>query len=178
MLFDSEVIPLIRRILRLRNELGVNYAGVGVILELMSRIEALEARIRELENALVSITGFEDREAVILSEDFFSMDINKFTTKSQEALQAAETKAIRFGHIEVDGEHLLLAMLEQPDGLAPRLFQKMDIPVDRMRERLEQELNRKPRVSGPGVEPRQNIYNQPLEQAAYRCAGAGPETQG
>ena len=81
------------------------------------------------------------------------MDINKFTTKSQEALQAAETKAIRFGHIEVDGEHLLLAMLEQPDGLTSRLFQKMDVPVDRMRERLEEELNRKPHVSGPGVEP-------------------------
>jgi ATP-dependent Clp protease ATP-binding subunit ClpB len=85
------------------------------------------------------------------------MDINKFTTKSQEALQAAETKAIRFGHIEVDGEHMLLAMLEQPDGLTSRLFQKMDIPVDRMRERLEDELNRKPRVSGPGVE-RGKIY--------------------
>ncbi|MGC8491885.1 MAG: ATP-dependent chaperone ClpB [Syntrophobacteraceae bacterium] len=81
------------------------------------------------------------------------MDINKFTTKSQEALQAAETKAIRFGHIEVDGEHLLLALLEQADGLATRLFKKMDIPVESMRERLEQELNRKPRVSGPGVEP-------------------------
>jgi|SRR5208282_6446600 len=50
LIFDSEVIPLLRRILRLRNELGVNYAGVGVILELMSRLEALEARIRELEN--------------------------------------------------------------------------------------------------------------------------------
>ncbi|MGP8195427.1 MAG: chaperone modulator CbpM [Syntrophobacteraceae bacterium] len=36
--------------LRLRNELGVNYAGVGVILELMSRLDALETRIRELEN--------------------------------------------------------------------------------------------------------------------------------
>ncbi len=49
LLFDSGVIPLIRRILRLRNELGVNYAGVGVILELTSRLEAMEARIRELE---------------------------------------------------------------------------------------------------------------------------------
>jgi ATP-dependent Clp protease ATP-binding subunit ClpB len=81
------------------------------------------------------------------------MDINKFTTKSQEALQAAETKAIRFGHIEVDGEHLLLALLEQSDGLASRLLKKMEIPVDAMRHRLEDELNRKPRVSGPGVEP-------------------------
>lgn len=81
------------------------------------------------------------------------MDINKFTIKSQEAMQAAETKATRFGHVEVDGEHLLLAMLEQPEGLAPRLLQRMEIPVDRMRQRLEEELNRKPRVSGPGIEP-------------------------
>ncbi|MGA2224513.1 MAG: chaperone modulator CbpM [Syntrophobacteraceae bacterium] len=49
--FDSEVIPLIRRILRLRNELGVNYAGIGVILDLISRLEVLEARIRDLESA-------------------------------------------------------------------------------------------------------------------------------
>lgn len=85
------------------------------------------------------------------------MDINRFTNKSQEALQAAETKAIRYGHQEVDGEHLLLAMLEQSDGLAPRLFQKMDIPVQRMRARLEEELDKKPRVSGSGVE-RGKIY--------------------
>ena len=44
-------------------------------------------------------------------------------------------------------------MLEQPDGLAPRLLRKMEISVDRMRERLEEELSKKPRVSGPGVEP-------------------------
>lgn len=52
--FEPEVIPLIRRILRLRNELGVNYAGIGVILELMSRIELLEAQIRKLEQQLFS----------------------------------------------------------------------------------------------------------------------------
>ncbi|MDR3568038.1 MAG: chaperone modulator CbpM [Syntrophobacteraceae bacterium] len=49
--FDPEVVPLIGRILRLRNELGVNYAGVGVILELIARIEALESRVRELEGS-------------------------------------------------------------------------------------------------------------------------------
>jgi DNA-binding transcriptional MerR regulator len=48
-LFQVDVVPLIRRILRLRNELGVNYAGIGVILELMAKIESLEAQIRELE---------------------------------------------------------------------------------------------------------------------------------
>ena len=50
------------------------------------------------------------------------MDFSKFTTKSQEAVQAAQTMAIRFGHIEVDGEHLLLALLDQPDGLVPKLL--------------------------------------------------------
>ena len=49
-LFHVDVVPLIRRIMRLRNHLGVNYAGVGVILELMDRIESLESHIRELEN--------------------------------------------------------------------------------------------------------------------------------
>ncbi|MFZ2446542.1 MAG: ATP-dependent chaperone ClpB [Syntrophobacteraceae bacterium] len=85
------------------------------------------------------------------------MDINKFTLKSQEAVQAAETKATRFGHIEVDGEHLLLALLEQPDGLAGKLLQRLEVPVDQVRRRLEEELGKKPRVSGPGVE-RGKIY--------------------
>ncbi|MBP8645444.1 MAG: hypothetical protein KBH99_04900 [Syntrophobacteraceae bacterium] len=52
-LFTVDVVPLIRKILRLRNELGVNYAGIGVILELMAHIESLEARIRELEERIL-----------------------------------------------------------------------------------------------------------------------------
>ncbi|HQN18912.1 MAG TPA: chaperone modulator CbpM [Syntrophobacteraceae bacterium] len=48
-LFPVDVVPVVRRILRLRNHLGVNYAGIGVILELMARIEFLENQVRELE---------------------------------------------------------------------------------------------------------------------------------
>ena len=61
------------------------------------------------------------------------MDPNKLTQKSQEALNAAQTKALRYGHQEVDGEHLFLALLEQPEGLVPRLFSKMDIPVEQLK---------------------------------------------
>ena len=50
------------------------------------------------------------------------MDPNRLTQKSQEALHDAQTKALRFGHTEVDGEHLLQALLDQPEGLAPRLL--------------------------------------------------------
>ncbi len=92
------------------------------------------------------------------------MDLNKFTIKSQEALQQAQTKAIRYGHIEVDGEHLMLALLEQADGLVPSLLKRMEVPVDDFRQRLEEELERKPRISGPGVEPGKVYITQRLNK--------------
>jgi len=97
------------------------------------------------------------------------MDLNRFTIKSQEAVQAAQTKALRYGHTEVDGEHLLLVLLEQPDGLIPRLFQRMDVPVDRMKERLEQEVERKPRVSGPGIEAGKVYISQRLSRLLVKA---------
>jgi ATP-dependent Clp protease ATP-binding subunit ClpB len=80
------------------------------------------------------------------------MDINRMTQKSQDALQAAQTKAMKYGHVEVDGEHLLLALLEQEGGLVPRLLQRIDVPVDSFREAVRGELEKRPAVSGPGVE--------------------------
>ena len=55
------------------------------------------------------------------------MDPNKLTQKTQEALHDAQTKALRYGHTEVDVEHLLLALLDQPEGLVPRLLAGMDV---------------------------------------------------
>ena len=49
-LFDRDVVTLINKIIRLRNELGINYSGIGVVLELLERIDFLETRIRDLEN--------------------------------------------------------------------------------------------------------------------------------
>jgi ATP-dependent Clp protease ATP-binding subunit ClpB len=98
-----------------------------------------------------------------------TMDLNKFTTKSQEAIQAAQTKAIRFGHMEVEGEHLLLALVEQADGLIPRLLQRMEVPLDRLRDRLDQDLERKPRVSGPGIEPGKIYLSQRLNRLLVKA---------
>ncbi|HEX5926862.1 MAG TPA: ATP-dependent chaperone ClpB [Baekduia sp.] len=78
------------------------------------------------------------------------MDPNRLTQKSQEALHDAQTKALRFGHTEVDVEHLLLALLDQPDGLVARLLARMDVDVDGLRHATEQTLQRRPRVSGSG----------------------------
>jgi len=48
--FERDVVPQINKIIRLRNELGINYSGIGVILDLLERIDFLETRIRDLEN--------------------------------------------------------------------------------------------------------------------------------
>jgi ATP-dependent Clp protease ATP-binding subunit ClpB len=92
------------------------------------------------------------------------MDINKLTQKSQEALQSAQTKALRFGHQEVDVEHLLLALLEQPEGLIPRLLTRMDVPSAQLLAEVERELSRRPSVSGPGAEAGKVYITQRLQK--------------
>jgi ATP-dependent Clp protease ATP-binding subunit ClpB len=79
------------------------------------------------------------------------MDPNKLTQKTQEALHDAQTKAMRFGHTEIDVDHLLLALLEQSDGLAGRLLARMDVSVPALREATERAQESRPRVSGPGA---------------------------
>ncbi len=81
------------------------------------------------------------------------MDINKLTQKSQEALAEAQAKATAYGHVEVDGEHLLYALLTQENGLVPRILTRMDVDLDALLKAAEAELDRRPRVSGPGAEP-------------------------
>ncbi|WP_434094158.1 ATP-dependent chaperone ClpB [Nonomuraea wenchangensis] len=86
------------------------------------------------------------------------------TQKSQEALHDAQTKALRFGHTEVDGEHLLLALLDQPEGLAPRLLEQAGADPRRLHADLEDELSRRPKVSGPGAAPGQVFVTQRLSR--------------
>jgi ATP-dependent Clp protease ATP-binding subunit ClpB len=83
------------------------------------------------------------------------MDMNSLTQKSQEALQDAQSTATRMGHTEVDGEHLLLALINQADGLVPRLLDNAGADTAAVRADLEAELDRRPRVSGPGAAPGQ-----------------------
>ena len=80
------------------------------------------------------------------------MDLSKLTQRTQEALQAAQAGAVARGHQEVDGEHLLAALLEQPDGLASRLFTRMGVSSEVISAALEKELDRRPKVSGGGME--------------------------
>ncbi|MHB8188264.1 MAG: Clp protease N-terminal domain-containing protein [Dermatophilaceae bacterium] len=90
------------------------------------------------------------------------MDMNRLTHKSQEALHDAQTKALRFGHTEVDGEHLLLSLLDQPDGLVPPLLERSGTNPGVLRAAVESELGRRPKVSGPGAAPGQVFLTQRL----------------
>jgi len=92
------------------------------------------------------------------------MDPSHLTQKSQEALHDAQTKALRYGHTAVDGEHLLLALLEQPEGIVPRLLAQAGADADQLRTSVETELERRPRVSGPGVAPGQISVTQRLSR--------------
>ena len=85
------------------------------------------------------------------------MDINRFTQKAQEAISSAQTKAARYSHQQVDVEHLLASLLEQEGGLATSIFNKAEINTDGLKRRVEQELERMPKVSGSAGAPDQ-IY--------------------
>ena len=92
------------------------------------------------------------------------MDTNKLTQKSQEALHAAQAEAMRFGHPEVDTEHLLLALIQQDAGLIPSLLGRMNVDRSVLVLDLEQDLARRPRISGPGVPLGQVAITSRLQQ--------------
>jgi ATP-dependent Clp protease ATP-binding subunit ClpB len=80
--------------------------------------------------------------------------VDKFTQKMQEALQAAQDIASQFNHQEIANEHFLSALLDQSDGITQPLLEKIGVPVDRLRERLASELERRPKVHGATVDLR------------------------
>ncbi|MBF0443860.1 MAG: AAA family ATPase, partial [Oligoflexales bacterium] len=81
------------------------------------------------------------------------MDMNRLTQKSQEALADAQSLAISYGHNEVEGEHLLLSLITQSEGVVPTVLTNLSIKPDIVRSHVERELSKIPRVSGPGYDP-------------------------
>ena len=85
------------------------------------------------------------------------MDINRLTEKTQEALAAAQSDALRRGNQQVDVEHLLAALLAQEGGLAASILKRAGANIETLTARLDQDLDRLPKVSGPTGAPDQ-IY--------------------
>src|ERR1035438_8568622 len=78
------------------------------------------------------------------------MQPEKFTQKSQEALQSAQRLARDYLHQEIDGEHLALALIGQTESLIPDLLERIGVPVARLQPDLEAELARRHKVQGAG----------------------------
>ena len=97
------------------------------------------------------------------------MDMNKLTQKSQEAFYDAQNLAVRYGHQEVDAENVALALIKQENGLIPRLLEKMNVPVRNIAGAIENELNRKPKVSGAGQESGKIYISQRLSKILVRA---------
>ena len=76
------------------------------------------------------------------------MQLDRFTIKSQEALQNAQHIAREHSHQEVDGEHLLLAMIGQAESLIPDLLEKIGVAPSQLKPELERELARRHKVQG------------------------------
>jgi ATP-dependent Clp protease ATP-binding subunit ClpB len=77
------------------------------------------------------------------------MDINRFTEKAQSAVREAQTLATRYSNQQIEVEHLLLALLEQEGGLVPSVLSKAAVNTDALRQAVEAEIGKFPKVSGP-----------------------------
>src|SRR5881296_4215443 len=97
------------------------------------------------------------------------VDVNRMTHKVQEALQSAGGIATRRSHQGIDVEHLLQALLEQPDGLAPNLLEAAGVAPRAVEEAVERELARRPQVSGPAAGPSQTFITQRRSQLLTRA---------
>ena len=78
------------------------------------------------------------------------MNIQKFTQKSIEAVNDCEKLAYDYGNQEIEQEHLLLALIEQEDGLIPKLIEKMEIDLHHFTENARRHLEARTKVSGAG----------------------------
>ncbi len=96
------------------------------------------------------------------------MNPDKLTIKSREALGEAQALAERKGNQELRPEHLLLALLLEEEGVAAQILRKLDADPERIKEELQKEIDRYPKVSG--ARPMGQIYaSAPLREALERA---------
>ncbi len=79
------------------------------------------------------------------------MRFDKFTLKAQEVIQASQQLAERYGHQQIEPEHLMRAILDQKEGVIPPLLGKIGADQGRLKQSFETALEKIPRVSGGGL---------------------------
>ena len=95
----------------------------------------------------------------------------KFTVKSQQAMQQAQTRAAELGNPEVQPVHLLLALIEDREGVIPAVLEKIGVPTERLENDLPQIEEKLPRVAGAASQPGlSSTLTKALEQAFREAA--------
>jgi ATP-dependent Clp protease ATP-binding subunit ClpC len=74
------------------------------------------------------------------------MRLDRFTERAQDAAQRAVEIMTRYGHTQIDVEHLLLALLEQPEGVIPQILERLGVDVDVVQQRLDDVLKDSPKA--------------------------------
>ncbi len=96
---------------------------------------------------------------------------DKFTVKSQQAMQQAQARAAEFGNPELQPVHLLLALLEDREGVIPAVLEKIGVPIERLEHDLHDVEEKLPRVSGAAAQPSLSpALNKALDQAFREAA--------
>jgi ATP-dependent Clp protease ATP-binding subunit ClpB len=90
---------------------------------------------------------------------------DKFTVKAQEAIQAAQSSADQQSHQAIEPEHLLLALIQQQEGVVGPLLAKLGAPVDTIRRQIEAELAKLPKVRGGAGQHASPRFQTALERA-------------
>ncbi len=93
------------------------------------------------------------------------MQLDKFTIKAQEAIQAAQQAAERMQHPEIDVEHLVLALLDQEDGVVRPLVERLGVPAASLREGVEGALRKRASVQGAAERYPSRAFREVLQRA-------------
>ncbi|HKY84729.1 MAG TPA: AAA family ATPase [Anaerolineales bacterium] len=75
------------------------------------------------------------------------MRFDRFTERAQDAAQRAAEIIQRYGHNQIDTEHILLALIEQPQGVIPQILEKLNIDLDALTDRIDQQLRASPKAN-------------------------------
>ncbi len=100
------------------------------------------------------------------------MDINRLTLKSQAALEAAREQALARNHQAIEPEHVLFALLSDPEGVIYPLLHNLGVAPKPLRDRVDAALDRLPKVYAPGGEVRISQATGAMLEQAFREAQA------
>src|SRR3990172_7692010 len=93
---------------------------------------------------------------------------DRFTEQAQEVLAASQQMVREYRHPQWDVEHIFLALLQHQDGLARQIFEKLNVPVDQLRNRVAAHLARSPKLGADQVQ----IYVTPRSVRLLEAANA------